>query len=338
MTTSTISAETKAYLDAVRGELDDLPDEERGDLLEDVSSHLAELSTHDTGDGASLEIRLGPPSEYAAELRAAAGLPPRAAPTSTEPTRRRRLADVLAHSGAGRLATRARHHPWTAQVLSLLRELRPAWWILRGYLVIAVPALWAPDRHDDFPLPTVLGSGAVGGALVVAAMAASVAIGRRGVPPRVRPLLGAADVALALGALSLLGEAGTRTVPVHHFDGLEQSYALVSPYGPITNIYPYSLDGSPLEQVLLFDQDGRPLRVERQQWWPDGCDRVPRHPLAADGVPVPWVFPQTYSVRDAGMDRACDAVRRPTVPLPTFADRASEPEPPVRQPDVPGEE
>ncbi len=140
MTTCTISAEADAYLDAVRRELDDLPDEERGDLLEDLSSHLIELSTHDIDDGVPLQVRLGPPSEYAAELRTAAGLPPRVAAGSPDRVRRR-LADMFAGSAAGRLATRAQHHPWTAQAVTLLRELRPAWWVLRGYLIVAVPTL-----------------------------------------------------------------------------------------------------------------------------------------------------------------------------------------------------
>ena len=322
MTTCTISAEADAYLDAVRRELDDLPDEERGDLLEDLSSHLIELSTHDIDDGVPLQVRLGPPSEYAAELRAAAGLPPRV--TAGSPDRvRRRLADMFAGSAAGRLATRARHHPWTAQAVTLLRELRPAWWVLRGYLIVAVPTLWAPDRHDDFPLPTVLGNRAVGAALVVAAIVASVSLGRRDVSSRTRPLVRALDVALALGALVLLGDAGARTVTVHHLDPTtELGYPLVSPYGPVTNIYPYSLDGSPLEDVLLFDQDGRPLQVEPQQWWPDGCHRQPRYPLATDGVPVPWVYPQDYVLQDGGMQADCSPVRRPAVPLPTFEEPA----------------
>lgn len=336
MTTSTISAEAEAYLAAVRSELDDLPEEERGDLLDDLSSHLAELSTHDADDGAPLQVRLGLPSEYAAELRAAAGLPPRAAGGSPDRVRRR-MGQILAASAAGRLATQLRHHPWTVQVVILLRELRPAWWVLRGYLIIAVPALWAPDRHDDFPLPTVLGNRAVGAALVVAAVVASVSLGRRGPSTRARPLVRVLDVALAMGALLLLGDAGARTVAVHHFDAsTELGYALVSPYGPVTNIYPYSLDGSPLEDVLLFDQDGRPLRVEPQQWWPDGCDRQPRHPQATDGEFVPWVYPQTYVVQDRGIQGGCSSVRRPAVPLPTFEEQALEeqsPAPPAGWPD-----
>ena len=44
MTTSTTTAESDAYLAAVRDELDDLPEEERTDLLEDLAQHLADIS------------------------------------------------------------------------------------------------------------------------------------------------------------------------------------------------------------------------------------------------------------------------------------------------------
>jgi hypothetical protein len=336
MTTSTISAEADAYLAAVRAELDDLPEEERGELLDDLSSHLAEVSTHDTDDGTPLQLRLGSPAQYAAELRAAAGLPPRAAPSSTDEPSRRRIAEVLASSGAGRLATRLRHHPWMVGVLRLLRDLRPAWWVLRGYLVVAVPVMWAPNGYRDFPLPTVLGSGTIGGASVVAAVVASVALGRRAVRPRTWPLLRALDVVLALAALVLVVEASSRSAPVHHLDApFETGSALQSRYGPVTNIYPYAADGIPLEDVQLFDQEGRPLRVEPQQWWTDGCERVPRYPVAADGVPVPWVYPQEYVVRGPATQGICQVVRRPTVPLPTFGDEASGRRPPGSPADSP---
>lgn len=191
--------------------------------------------------------------------------------------------------------------------------------MLRGYLVVAVPALWLPDRHDDFPLPAVLGNVAVGAALVVAAVVASVSLGRRSAGLRARRLVAVVDVVLALAALSLLADADVRLSPAHRFaGGWVPAYELRSHYGPVTNIYPYSLDGSPLDDVLLFDQDGRPLRVEAQQWWADGCDRVPRHPVAADGVPVPWVYPQTYVVREGQAQANCSTVRPPAVPLPTF--------------------
>jgi hypothetical protein len=61
-----------AYLDAVRGELVDVPWSSRTDLLATVRERLAELP-----DNAVPEHELGPPRDYARELRAAAGLAPR---------------------------------------------------------------------------------------------------------------------------------------------------------------------------------------------------------------------------------------------------------------------
>ena len=103
--------------------------------------------------------------------------------------------------------------------------------------------------------------------------------------------------------------------------------ALQTPAGPVTDIYPYAADGTPLEGVLLFDQDGRPIRVEQQQWFADGCRRVLAQPRAADGVPVPYSYPQQYELdperRALGGGPApagqCVAERpRPDVPLPVY--------------------
>ena len=65
---------------------------------------------------------LGEPEAYAAELRSAAGLPPRvdvvAAPDAV---RREPWTDRLARDAHGLVE----RHPW-------LRELRPTWWLARG--------------------------------------------------------------------------------------------------------------------------------------------------------------------------------------------------------------
>ncbi len=71
MSATTASTEVGDYLAAVSRELADLPAAERDDLLEDLDSHLHEVIAE--GEG-SLEQRLGPPEQYAAELRASAGL------------------------------------------------------------------------------------------------------------------------------------------------------------------------------------------------------------------------------------------------------------------------
>lgn len=66
------------YLAGVRSALGDLPAPEVEEVLDDVRGHLADVRA-EVGDDAgvdALTARLGSPSAYAAELRAAAGYPP----------------------------------------------------------------------------------------------------------------------------------------------------------------------------------------------------------------------------------------------------------------------
>ena len=103
--------------------------------------------------------------------------------------------------------------------------------------------------------------------------------------------------------------------------------SLQSEHGEVTNLFPYSADGKPLTGVLLYDQDGRPLKASVQQWWADGCARVLAQPKAADGVPVPQSYPQQYVLDPQGLTidgvpvgpGQCQQVPVPEVPLPTFA-------------------
>ncbi|MGY1843919.1 HAAS signaling domain-containing protein [Modestobacter sp. SYSU DS0875] len=312
------------YLVAVECELSDLPPEERGDLLEDLEQHLASLVEED--DDRPLDVRLGSPVAYAAELRAAAGLPPRGG-AQPPPDRIAELRRWLA---------RAQAHPLAGEVRRLLLELRPAWWVLRGYLLIAVPCALAGDW--DFPFPAPLGSEALGVLLVPAAIAGSVRLGRRELPTRLRVPVVAGGALLAVVAFAAVvdaspgssvdyGYASDYGYPAPVVEQAVGQYPLVSRYGPITDVLPYAADGTPLEGVLLYDQDGRPLEVGFQEWWADGCARELRQPLADDGVPVPNVFPQQYVLDGSGTDLngvpvplgSCDAtVQRPEVPLPRF--------------------
>ena len=73
---------TTSYAEAVGRCLDDLPMATTAELLEGLGEHLAEVGTDDFG---SLVDLLGPPDSYAAELRASAGLPPRAVFTRPMP-------------------------------------------------------------------------------------------------------------------------------------------------------------------------------------------------------------------------------------------------------------
>ena len=77
--------EAQDYLAAVEHELADLPADDRSALLEDLALHLDALAAEDDDDR-PMSVRLGAPAAYAADLRAAAGLPARgtgAAPATT---------------------------------------------------------------------------------------------------------------------------------------------------------------------------------------------------------------------------------------------------------------
>jgi hypothetical protein len=197
--TFTTTPDVERYLAAVRDELRDLPDAEREDLLRDVEPSLAEAA--DESD-APLETRLGPPSEFAAELRASAGLPPVPVGAPVRPpTVRERLA-VLAGSRHARVA-------W-----SVTRELAPLWWLIRGYVVAyALARLAGATWSTTYPAVPRIADGADGLGLILLACIASLAWGvywrrRR----RTRwPAAVAANLLLLAGAVPALAHLADAT-------------------------------------------------------------------------------------------------------------------------------
>ena len=335
MTAATgVSRQVQDYLAAVEHELADLSAEDRSALMEDLALHLDALSAED--DDRPLAVRLGPPAAYAADLRAAAGLPARAGVVPSVPGLRTwldRLAPVARRAAPAARATRR-----------LLVELRPAWWVLRGYLVVLVPCVLGSDYAEDIPVPAPMHSHVLGVLLVLAAVTASVMLGRRKLPAAARVVVVAAGVLLVLASAGVAHGVSEdlrgRVSAAAWSPGPEmptESYPLLSRYGPVTDVFPYAADGTPLEGVLLYDQDGRPLKVGFQQWWADQCARVLEQPQAADGVPVPNSYPQSYVLDPAGVDlsrtiprpvASCVAdLPRPDVPLPTFPAESTAPAP-----------
>jgi hypothetical protein len=300
----TIDTEVARYAGAVRAACVDLPGPQRELLLEDLEDHLAEVAAE---AGGPLAERLGEPEAYAAELRASAGLP---APGAAAGGRRRRR---LRESRAGRrlrgLWAAALAHPAGRAVAEFLPELRPAWWVLRGYLAVqALSVALTPLFADDgltFPVPRLLGSPLLGLLAVVAAVAGSVALGRRGAATRLgRGLTLAGNAALGVFAVLLLAELGSGEA---YQDLYEPEYVVTYADAPpaglradgreISNIYPFDARGRPLRDVYLVDQDGEPLAAtsddtpELETRWPlDGNgDRIPnRYPLRQG-----WVDPGT---------------------------------------------
>src|SRR5262245_35034738 len=128
MSTAPAESQISDYLDRVRLALADLPPDVRDELLEDLPDHLAEVLAEDAG---TLTERLGEPEAYAAELRAAAGVGAAAAPAgSGRPGRSRRWLRGAAERADVGLGPALGY----GRVSELLVQLRPGWWVFRGYL------------------------------------------------------------------------------------------------------------------------------------------------------------------------------------------------------------
>ena len=279
----------EAYLAAVRDELGDLAPNERDDLLAEVEASLLDAAEESE---APIAARLGPPADFAAELRAAAGL---AADTAPEPPPKRDL-----------LAT-AWRSPRAASVKRVLVEVAPIWWVVRGYVVVAlIAALGNPDWSVSAPFVPRIGIGGPGDAqlgivVLLGAVAASVALGvwqrRRG---RAGTLSLALNVALAIAALPIGGDLverfSNRPYAAEVFAESVSTPGLALDGVPVENVYPYSRDGRLMLDVLLYDQNGAPLNVR-----PGAADPDRRVLRAANGAELYNSFPIRYF--DAGTGR-----------------------------------
>jgi hypothetical protein len=284
----TIDAEIARYATAVRAAFADLPGPERELLLEDLEDHLQEV---------------------AAELRASAGLPATGALAGGGRRPRPRLRESRVARRLAGLWGGAMAHPAGRAVAEFLPELRPAWWVLRGYLAVQAASvglsfLFADDGLS-FPVPRLLDSRVLGLLATVAAVAGSVALGRRATTGRrARGLLVIGNAALALFAFFLLTDLGaSRDAAEAGWD--EAQYMEIYP-GPnlgmglrgngreITNIFPFDADGKPLHDVYLVDQDGQPVVASHLE----DPDLEPTLPLDGDGNEVLNRYPQVQEQVD----------------------------------------
>jgi len=124
-----MSLEIAQYAAAVGAALADLPENTRNELLEDLPAHLAEVAAEVEAEGGTLQDRLGTPAAYAAELRATLG-------HDTPTNRGARMAAATAKArGRLRVAdTKLGNLIGYATLSEFATLLRPAWWVLRGYL------------------------------------------------------------------------------------------------------------------------------------------------------------------------------------------------------------
>ncbi len=245
-----VSEEVRTYVESVRRALGDLAPEEVDDLTGGMEADLTELLRE---RGGSLSGALGTPQAYAVELRQAAGLPEpvgKGGPTTVDVGRwweGRRAAFAAARD----------RHEWLEDAWRFFVSLRPAWWVLRGYLAAwvllrAFRLAYAPSLLPNTP-----------GMLIFGTLLAwvSVRIGRR-----VKP--GTA----AMGPVHLVNIAAVIALPFALFTSQNtQDYqAATSPPAPtgltldgsvVANVYGYGPDGQRLTGIRLFDDQGRPLKL-----------------------------------------------------------------------------
>jgi len=277
MTTDDQASDVPPYAAAVRAALSDLPHDQAEALLEDLEDHLREIAAE---AGASLTERLGPPEQYAQELRAAYG-----AATSGKAQREPALRNLQRAIGSVTSSV------WYQQLRAFLPELRPAWWVLRAYLVVLILTAALSPGYNLHPIPNPFSSrGLLEILATIGAILFSIRLGRRShpLPPGRRRLAIGANVVIALLALPVLASMGTfPSFAMVESGAPGQSPDFASPYslGSVTNVFPYSKDGKPLTDVLLYDQDGRPLTLARDP------DRTTDYPIGADGQPITNAYP-----------------------------------------------
>jgi hypothetical protein len=306
---STVRLATPAgeeYLHGVQAALADLPAPEVAEIVDDVRAHLADLTAElGEADVAALTERLGPPSAYAAELRAAAGYP------AAEPEKaggpRHGLARLavaapvaggllfLLGAGAGEpavvivglligalgLPLVIRDGPRVPSVASL-PEMR--WFVaarpaagtsartVTDFVASLQPAWWVARA---VAAAVLVGTVVVGGEesamllLALVAVPVSIWVGHRSRRDR-RWLWGVVplNVLAALVLLWPLAAAG----PSEAYDsGSVASYPDSMPglwqdsEREIRDIRPVDAAGNPLTGVYLFDQDGRPIDTSASQ-------------------------------------------------------------------------
>lgn len=310
------------YLAGMRAALDDLPPNEVAEIMEDVEAHVAELST-ELGENETIEQRLGSPEQYAQELRAAAGYPPRTErlPVTTKKkllSRPRAAAWGLAiATGVTLLAgTAALREPailllpgvilvlslalvhdrgaTQAEIMALPETIKIKEWLTPeagtpaeralAYLRSLQPAWWLV-RAGLLGLGAVLLAGRdILGFLFVAAIAVvSVYAGPRAKTERRWLWFSLPASALAVGLLFHVIDVTADNLAYNN----RAAYQQVPSMPQYENIYAYDENGKLLTNVLLYDQDGNPINAPRQYYGCSGDDPQPMIP--ANRYPQPKI-------------------------------------------------
>ncbi|MEO6116468.1 MAG: hypothetical protein ABIP33_08800 [Pseudolysinimonas sp.] len=246
---------------AVRAALSDLSPDEVDDLTDGLEADLTDRLAESDGQDAS---DLGDPAAYAEELRTAAGMPHRPALSHTGSTTWQGVVEALREAPREVAATFREFgaaHPSLARLRDFAVSLRPLWWLFRALVVtwlvvnVATPGWWQPI--NGFTI--VVG---------IAALVLSVQFGRGKWLPFawMRGVLLALNIILILAAPFIVGALGNAVNDGAYAQSypdestVDQSGSGLTENGSqVSNIFAYDAQGTPLMNVQLFDQDGKPL-------------------------------------------------------------------------------
>ncbi len=258
MNTQAAHPEVTQYVAQVRAHLADLSPDEVEELTAGLEADLTDAREESEGAEA-WRSRVGEPATYAAELRAAGGLPPALPPVtsarSTDPVEQA-VARWDAWPKPG----------WLQPLLDVARVFAPVGWVLRGAI-----AAFATVGLFGLITASLLLPGLVA---VVGLVALSIWLGlqvRQGhVWARVIGAVGNA-FAVAVAAVVLLFMVQNATASADYSDMPVQDVSGLTIDGEsVTNLYAYDADGNRVERVRLFDQRGRALKVFTEQATADG--------------------------------------------------------------------
>ncbi|QJU52694.1 hypothetical protein SCB71_04930 [Herbiconiux sp. KACC 21604] len=323
--TATLDKSITDFAAAVRRHLYDLPLEDIDDLTDGLEADLSEQASDEQGD-----LHLDDPASYAEELRASAGLPPRA--SSTVPLRRRmrqRLDELEATTRRITRSTRLGSH-----LVDFALALRPVWWVLRGWVVYQLLTVVLLGRSALVPSDLIMW------VLLFACIALSVQWGRgRWAPGSFLRVLRTVVSVVAIVALPFV--MGWTVGQARANDGSSYDVAYPDPTElwfdgeRVTNIFGYDAEGNPVTNIQLFDQDGDPLVTIGSalvyEEFDDGA--------GGTTVPVPYASSSrgyiwnVYPLREAPLGDMGDVDARDAQPAtPPFRTTNAVPEPAVPTP------
>ncbi|MFC7531455.1 DUF1700 domain-containing protein [Actinoplanes sp. GCM10030250] len=258
----TAQDEISDYVEEVRQALAGLPPATREELLEDLPEHLAEVLAE---GGGTLADRLGTPQAYAAELLATAGItgsvPRPAAARVRFAGLRARYARLRGRFGEVMRQADDRVGPLLGygKASDFLVLLRPAWWVLRGYLAAMAFAYFFGDRSGPLGLLPRLADNELVALLVLASfVVGSIWLGSRGpLTRRVhRRVLGAVSAFLVVFAVVGFSEMDGGSRDSGYMDA---NY--VSEFDHVEDIFVYDEQGRLVRGAQLYDQNGQSIEL-----------------------------------------------------------------------------